>query len=143
MTALESHIGVVHLVDLRRNETADMAAQGIGWEAVLATREEELATVSEEEVDGLYAFLLTTPFNDTSHVRDPESLLKILRVVQAVFRVCVCMCVGDIHSYMIVCCAWLQLKDREAQDVITALEHSQQEVRKRRIFFFVIIRDAS
>ena len=77
-----------------------MAIQGVDWETVLATREEELLTAREEDVDGLYAFLLTTPFGDTNYASDPDSLLKILRVVLTVFRVCVCV-------FVCVCvCVW-------------------------------------
>ena len=65
-----------------------MDTQGVDWETVLATKEEALTTAREEDVDGLYAFLLTTPFSDTNYAHDPDSLLKILRVVLAVFKVC-------------------------------------------------------
>ena len=65
-----------------------MASIGVDWNTVLSTREEDLYNIDEEEVDGLYAFLLATPVSSISgHVKNADSLLKILAVSQALFKV--------------------------------------------------------
>ena len=65
-----------------------MAGPRVDWDTVFRTREEELFTAGEEAVDGLYAFLLSSPVTSIfDHLKTPDNLIKILGVAQTLFKV--------------------------------------------------------
>ena len=60
----------------------------VSWQGILSANEKDLEKESEETLDGLFVFLLTNTLNKGNQLsKDPENLLKILRVTQTVFKV--------------------------------------------------------
>lgn len=58
----------------------------VTWDTVLAMKQDSISAASEEELDELYAFILTVPLTDTLHY-DQQSLLNILNAVQNIVKV--------------------------------------------------------